>query len=341
MSLRAATGLLEMMKAAGCDPEQILAPLGISPEKLADPHGFIATADFAQILDAAARTSGDDCFGLHFGERFEPRDNGALVYVVLNSPTFGAAFDNVARYIRVHNEAASFSFVAGQPTSLLRFSLDVPAGIRRQQVEYGLMVGLRTLRLMAGSQWAPIEVHFEHTAPARPAELIRAFGAPASFGRPATALVVERAFVERQVPAADARLYPILRDYLEPILAELPQADGLMVSVRRAIGESMRHGEPTLGQVAERLALGARTLQRKLKQHDVAFKSLVDDTRRQFSLRYLRDPTNTLSEVSYLLGYSEVSAFNRAFRRWTGGTPSEFRAGTGPARSARRGQRRD
>src|SRR5512145_2119626 len=117
MSLRAATGLLEAMTAAGCDPAEILSPLGISAEKLADPHGFIATADFAQILDAAARASGDDCFGLHFGERFEPRDNGALVYVVLNSPTFSVAFDNVARYMRVHNEAATFTFVAGQPSS--------------------------------------------------------------------------------------------------------------------------------------------------------------------------------------------------------------------------------
>jgi AraC-like DNA-binding protein len=107
----------------------------------------------------------------------------------------------------------------------------------------------------------------------------------------------------------------------------MPQADGLMVSVRRAIGETMRHGEPTLGQVAARLALGARTLQRRLKQENLAFKGLIDDTRRQFALRYLRDPANTLSEVSYLLGFSEVSAFNRAFRRWTGSTPSEYRRG--------------
>jgi AraC-like DNA-binding protein len=327
ISLRAATGLSEAMAAAGCEPDQILVPLGLSAEKLADPHGFIAAVDFAQILDAAARASGDDCFGLHFGERFQPRDNGALTYVVLNSPTFAVAFDNVARYIRVHNEAARFTFVAGQPTAQLRFGLDVPAGIRRQQVEYALAVALSTLRMMAGSQWAPIEVQLEHAAPARPAELIRVFGAPVSFGRGVNAFVVERAFAERPVPAADARLYPILRDYLEPILAEMPQADGLMVSVRRAIGETMRHGEPTLGQVAARLALGARTLQRRLKQENLAFKGLIDDTRRQFALRYLRDPANTLSEVSYLLGFSEVSAFNRAFRRWTGSTPSEYRRG--------------
>jgi AraC-like DNA-binding protein len=329
MSLRAATGLVEAMTAAGCDCEQILSPLGLSAEKLDDPEGFVASAAFAQILHAAARASGDDCFGLHFGERFNPRDVGALLYVVLNSPTFGDGFANASRYLKVHNEAARFTFVPGPRVSQLQFALDLPAGLRGQQTEYGLAVMLNALRLMAGSQWAPIEVHLEHAAPARPAEAIRVFGAPVSYGRPVNAFVVEREFADRPVPAADARLYPVLRDYLERVLAEMPAEDGMITAVRRAIGEAMRHGEPTLGQVAARLALGARTLQRKLKAQNVAFKELVDDTRRHFSLRYLRDRTTTLSEVSYLLGYSEVSAFNRAFRRWTGSTPSEFRARQG------------
>jgi AraC-like DNA-binding protein len=329
ISLRAATGLVEAMEAAGCNPESILAPLGLTAEKLGDPEGFIAAADFAQILDGAARASGDDCFGLHFGERFQPRDVGALLYVVVNSPTFGAGFANAARYLKVHNEAARSTFVPGPRLSQLQFALDLPVRLRRQQVEYGLTVMLNAMRLMAGSQWAPIEVQLEHAAPAHPAEAIRVFAAPVSYGRPVNAFVVEREFADRPVPAADPHLYPIMRDYLERVLAEMPPEDGMITSVRRAIGEAMRQGEPTLGQVAARLAVGARTLQRKLKEQDVAFKGLVDDTRRQFALRYLRDPANTLSEVSYLLGFSEVSAFNRAFRRWTGSTPSEFRRGRG------------
>jgi AraC-like DNA-binding protein len=80
--------------------------------------------------------------------------------------------------------------------------------------------------------------------------------------------------------------------------------------------------------VSGRLGVGPRTLQRRLKQHGPAFKELVDDTRRQFGLRYLRDPKSTLTDISYLLGYSEVSAFNRAFRRWTGSTPTDYRRGS-------------
>ena len=87
----------------------------------------------------------------------------------------------------------------------------------------------------------------------------------------------------------------------------------------------MRDGDPTLARVAKKVAAGSRTLQRQLKDHGVEFKRLVDDTRHRFSLNYLRDPKHTLTEIAYLLGYSEVSAFNRAFKRWTGSTPSDYR----------------
>ncbi len=105
----------------------------------------------------------------------------------------------------------------------------------------------------------------------------------------------------------------------------MPREDRLLASVRRVIGESLRDGDPKLVQVAKKLAVSPRTLQRQLKESGVDFKALADDTRRRFSLNYLRDRKNSLTEIAYLLGYSEVSAFNRAFRRWTGLTPSDYR----------------
>jgi AraC-like DNA-binding protein len=299
--------------------------VGLDRKDLEDPHGFVPSADFARMLEAAARETGDECFGLHFGERFHPKALGPLVYVVVNSPSFAVAFENVARFLRVHNEAAEVGFVAGPPRWYMRHALNLPAVSHRQHDEYSLAVAVGTIRLMAGSDWAPIEVGFQHRAPTRTAEHVRVFGAPVSFGHAANAIVVERDLAERKVPAADARLYPILKDLLERILDEMPPVDGLLTSVRRAVAESMRHGDPMLAQVARRLTLGPRTLQRHLERHDTTFKRLVDDTRRQFGLRYLRDPKHTLTDVAYLLGYSEVSAFNRAFRRWTGSTPTDYR----------------
>src|SRR5262245_3931465 len=108
-SLAAAIGLGDAIKEGGADPDAALRSVGPARRAIADPHGFIASREFARLLDAAARATSDDCFGLHFGERFQPKDIGPLIYVVLNSPTFAAGFENIARYLRVHNGAARVS----------------------------------------------------------------------------------------------------------------------------------------------------------------------------------------------------------------------------------------
>jgi AraC-like DNA-binding protein len=345
ISLAGATGLIEAIEAAGGDPDPILRSRGLDRSIFAKPDGFIASSDFAGILEETVRATGDDCFGLHFGESYNPKNVGPVTYVVLNSPTIAVAFQNAGRYLRVHNEAATVSFsIEGRWAYARHLLSNLATEAARQHNEYSLAVGLSMIRLMVGSQWAPVEVQFAHEAPRETSEHVRVFGAPVSFGYAANALVVEREFVERQVPAADERLYPVLRRYLDRVLKEMPREDALLASVRRVVGESLRDGDPKLRQVAGKLAVSPRTLQRQLKEYGVDFKALVDDTRRRFSLNYLRDRKNTLTETAYLLGYSEVSAFNRAFKRWTGSTPSDFRRGEprgegGPRRSGERADR--
>jgi AraC-like DNA-binding protein len=188
-----------------------------------------------------------------------------------------------------------------------------------------MAIRLNTIRMMVGSQWAPLEVRFAHPAPEQISEHLRIFRAPVLFGYSTNAFVIDREFLERQIPAADERLYQIMRRYLERVLEEMPQEDEVLASVRRAIAESMREGEPNLTQVAKKMAMGPRTLQRQLKEQGIEFKKLVADTRRRFALSYLGNRRNTLTEIAFLLGYSEVSAFNRAFKRWTGSTPLAYR----------------
>lgn len=327
ISLTAATGLFDAIKVGGGDPEEVLDRFGLSRATVSNPHGFMPAADFARLLEAAAGATGDDCFGLHFGEHYQPKNMGPLIYVVLNSPTLAAGIENAGRYLSVHNEAGRISCSIEENLVYVRFELaDLAIEIPRQQSDYAMVVALSTFRLMLGSQWAPTEVQLAYPAPAHTSEHTRVFGCPVSFGCQSNAFVIERDIFARQVPAADERLYPILRRYLDRVLREMPQEDGLLASVRKVVGEAMRDGEPTLTQVARKIAMKPRTLQRRLKDHGLDFKRLVADTRRRFSQNYLRDRRHTLTEIAFLLGYSEVSAFNRAFRRWTGSTPSDYRS---------------
>ena len=192
ISVAAMTGLLEAIRDAGADPDQVLRTFALEPSVLANVEGFIPCAVFARILEEAARATRDDCFGLHFGERFNPKNIGPLAYAVLNSPTVGEADAQVARYIKLYNQAAQASVIIEGQRAYMRYvltGLDIPTA--RQQHEYGMAVLLNTIRMMVGSQWAPLEVQFAHEKPANISEHQRIFCAPVLFGYPANNFVVK------------------------------------------------------------------------------------------------------------------------------------------------------
>ena len=331
ISVAATTGLLETITSTGANPDQVLGAVGLDRAVLANPEGFIPCSTFARLLEEAARATGDPYFGLHFGERFNLKDIGPLTYVVLNSPTIAIADQHIARYLKLYNQAAKVFFTVDERRAYRQNVLqDLDIDVPRQQNEYSMVIRLNAIRMMVGSQWAPLEVRFAHAAPEQTSEHLRIFRAPVLFGYATNAFVIEREFLERQVPAADERLYEIMRRYLERILEEMPQEHEVLVSVRRAVAESMREGDPALTNVAKKMAMSPRTLQRQLKEQGMDFKQLVADTRRRFALSYLGSRGYTLTEIAFLLGYSEVSAFNRAFKRWTGSTPLGYRDQAGP-----------
>ena len=325
ISIAATAGLLEAIEAAGGSPDQILQSWGLDRSVFAKSEGFVPCSAFAGILKDAAHSTGDDCFGLHFGENFHPKNIGPLAYVALNSPTIGTGIQNVERYVHIYDSSAKWFFTTEGSHGYIRYVLtDVGIEPLRQSNEHGMTIVVNTLRMMVGSQWAPEEVQFAHEAPEQTSEHHRIFRCPVVFGCETNALVIELGFTDREVPAADQQLYRIMTQYLDQVLSEMPQEDGLLSSIRKAIAESMRDGDPKLARVAKRMAMGPRTLQRRLKEYGFDFKKLVEDTRKRFAVTYLKDRKNSLTEVAFLLGYSELSAFNRAFKRWTRFTPLDY-----------------
>jgi AraC-like DNA-binding protein len=135
---------------------------------------------------------------------------------------------------------------------------------------------------------------------------------------------IEAKALEQLLPAADPLLYESLKEHLDQ-LSNDGSGQSLLTSVRVAVAESMKDGKPDLTRVAKRLEVGPRTLQRRLNAYGIDFKQLIDDFRCRLALTYLKDTKTRLTEIALLLGYSEASAFNHAFKRWTGCSPLEFR----------------
>src|SRR4051812_9124346 len=261
----AANGLLEAIAAASGEPDRILASVGLDRATFSNPQGFIPASTHDRILEEAARSTGDECFALHWGASADPRQAGALLYVMLNSPTIGVAVENADRYNKVHNEASDWFCTHEGNRCYIRQSLQ---GLGdewrrcRQSSECVMSGALNILRMMVGSRWSPREVQFAHAPPRCDAEHVRIFGAPVSFGHETNAFAVDPEFLRREVPAADPFLYPSLKRYLDQILEEMPREDDLLVSARKAVAESMRNGDYKMAAVAKRLAMSRRTLQR-------------------------------------------------------------------------------
>ena len=319
-------GLPEAIKDAGIDSRKVFESLDLDPAAFSRAEGFISCSSFARVLQRAAELTGDCSFGLRFGARSNPKSIGALAYAVLNSPTVAAAFETGARYIHLHNEAAQVTFREENNLNYLCYSLkpldfDEP----RHFIEYGMAAALNTLRVMVGSQWSPREVHFAHEEPPTTSTHLELFRAPVIFASFTNAIVMDGEFCQRPIPAADPNLFKLLNRYLDRVLSEIPKADQRLEGIRRKIAEAIKGGNPSLGQVAKALALSPRTLQRQLDTYGTDFRGLLDDTRKRLALAYLKHSENTLTQIAFLLGYSEVSTFNRSFKRWTGKTPLHYR----------------
>jgi AraC-like DNA-binding protein len=244
----------------------------------------------------------------------------------MNSPTVTSAFATAARYIHLHNEAARLALTEDKHLTYWSYSLN-NLGLEqcRQFVDYGMAAALNVVRVMVGSQWSPREVHFEHHAQEQMAEYREVFRAPVLFTSSTNAFVMDTEFCKQPVPAADPNLFRILTCYLDDVLSRTPKKDAGLAPIRGAIVQLMKEGELNLLRAAKALGVSPRTLQRQLSQRGLSFAEVVENTRRGLAVDYLKGRENTLTEIAFLLGYSEVSAFNRAFKRWTGKTPMAYR----------------
>jgi AraC-like DNA-binding protein len=319
---------LRLVATLGGSPERVLAAAGVTTADLADPERPIDIETVMRIADAAAGEVGDECLGLHAGRLVDLGVLGMLTYAVLNAPTVGTALRNFERYARSHFRGPRIALTIDGDEARLALLVDVPDGVpRRQHAETAAVVGLAIMRRLTGnSDWHPRRVLFAHDPPRDVSEHDRILGAPSQFRQPVhMALVFDAADLGRPVPEADRRLLPIIERHLDELLARSDPDSTWVDEVRTAIASSICDGRPKIGTIARRFGLSTRTFQRRLDEHRVVFKDLVEGVRRDLSLRYVGDGRTPLTDVAFLVGYSELSAFGRAFRRWTGSSPLTMR----------------
>ncbi|WP_213163734.1 AraC-like transcriptional regulator QhpR [Kaustia mangrovi] len=323
----AATGIVNFIEQYRGDVDRIFGHVRIVPDVTGSPTHKLRLADFCRLFEEAAQQTGNDNFGLWFGNQFKPRDLGLWGYAAVSSPTLGSALENLVGLFRYHQESSAMRFVQDTDGLVrLEYQITAPAIVeRRQDAELSLGMFLNVIRECCGSHWAPEEVHFEHPRPLEAKEHESAFDAPVYFSQPTNALLFRPEIMARPMPARDLQLLAMMQTCLEG-LSDIEPADALLLdSMRTAIRLGLPEGYPSLEQVAAELRVPLSAIQRELSEAGTTYKDLVEAVRRDLALSYVKQRQLPFSEIALLLGYSELSAFSRAFRRWTGVSPREYR----------------
>jgi len=322
--------VLAAAEAAGIARERLAAEAGID---LSRTSAGIGPGALAGVYEAAARLTGDAAFGLHLGERTAPRTYGLLGHLVANSRTLGEAVSNLASYQGLWSQAAGFRPDYGRGRVSLRYwqSEDLHPEQRRQESEQMLCALITAIRSAVGVRLIPLEVRFEHAAPADSSEHARVFGCRLLFGARTTQLSLGKAMLDLPIPEADAGLARLVIKQAEMDLnRNLREAPWLQRIQSLAGSAIMGSGDLSLAAIASAAGVGPRTLQRRLRVEGRTWRILVDEVRVALARRLLEERRLSLAEIAFRLGYSQPSAFHRAFRRQTGMTPQAFRRSDGP-----------
>lgn len=311
----------------GVPPAKLLAASGIDPQVLLAAEGRVEPELALRTWQLAAELCSDPWFGLSVGDLVPIDYLGGLGLAVFGSATLGDGLRRFARFFPLIHQLARLELIEDAGVFRLRFVLqvDVEPAQMRHPIECLFAVLVRLSQRTTGTEIWPIEVAWRHIAPPELSGYQRAFGVVPRFGQPCNELVFARPVLDTPHVAPDHALIEIGERHLRQRCSELPVAESFVSRFRRVLAEELELGEPTLPKLADRVRMSERTLQRRLGAEGTSVQALLDELRRELSLRRLTESNQSIAEIAFRLGFAEVRAFHRAFKRWTGSTPAAYR----------------
>ncbi|MFQ4165858.1 MULTISPECIES: AraC-like transcriptional regulator QhpR [Nostocales] len=311
----------------GINRQILLKMAGLTIEDITNPTKNVSLYQHTQLLEKLAVLSNDDFFGLHYGFTHHVSNFGILGYVLLNSATVGSALNSLVQYFGVWQQGTEVALTLDGNTAWLSYQVtDAGIPVRKQDAETAIAFAINSIRTLTRQHWYPKTVWLEHNSSKNTSEYKQLLNTPVLFNQSVNAIAMESELLKQKVPFADLSLLPILESRLHQFFVEKEVDNELVTLVSQSIARSLPQGCPTIGDIALSLGLSSRTLQRYLRDRNTTYKQLVNKTRHQLSLMYLKELELSLTEIALLLGYSELSAFDRAFQRWTGLAPNKYRA---------------
>lgn len=303
-------------------PESVLQRLGLPPELLADASARIPHKALCRVWDELAGDCSDAAFGLSSAHFVAAAPFDMIDYALFHAETVRAMAQLFARWQRLFHDANEAAFREEGDDWVLSLRLRGDPPTSRHFTEFVLGAWLLRLRRVTGAPIRCRAIRLRHRGGAAAADYERLYGAQPSFGADENALVLDRAVLELPLLEADPALRSMLTQQVEQRLAG---EDALLGRARQELRRLLPQERSGIDDLALALGLSERTLQRRLAEEGTSFRDLLDEVRRDLALAALRQPGATVTDVAFCIGFSDLTAFSRAFRRWTGESPASWR----------------
>ncbi len=320
----------KMLEIYHIDPGSVFRKVMLGQDLMYDPEARHSLDNVTELWEEMAKRIKDPCFGLTAAESWHPSNFGTLGYAMLVSTSLRAALERLIRFHRVIEDIDFGKLHEDKSTESLVFTISNVGGKcfspAREDAALALLMSI--LRMNYQDPVATVSVNFTHPEPVCSGKYYEFFQSPVIFNSPAASLAIAMKDADRILPSANEELVAFNDHLMTEYLLALDNED-LLTQVKKIIVEHLPSGNATVDVVASELFYSSRNFQRALQQKGTTFTVLLNECRMELATKYVKDNKVDLTELAFLLGFSELSTFSRSFKRWTGKSPSQYRKGEG------------
>ncbi|WP_162932379.1 AraC family transcriptional regulator [Solimonas sp. K1W22B-7] len=326
ISARFGAGLLEQLRLMGIAPEDLLPPQRLREIRASDARTQMPLSEWVAIMEGAVHVSGDPDLALKAGAGIKPGQLGLLGHVLMSCATVGEAIRQAGRYLRLLHA------IGGAEPVIRDGQLEVPMSWTDGTLPSPLIAQFRLAACAGMGRWLTglpelrMDAWFQFPAPQDLSIYQRVFGGRLHFDQAQTKLAHPVDYLQLPVAMADPAMQQLAQAQAETLLRELATESAFLQELDAVLTRGLPLGRVSLAETAAALRLSTRTLHRRLEEEGTAFRAELDRVRRRIAETLLRDPRVTLADIAFLLGYTEQSTFQQAFKRWTGKTPGQYRS---------------
>jgi len=317
--------ILQNVEISGFSSEQVAEKAGLDNELLSNPDARIKIEDLAHLWQVIVEVTGDECFGLKAGTNILPTTFHALGFALMVSTNLRDAFKRLLRFYQIISNAIEVKSEYSKDT--ISYCLN-PFDQMPQPADEDIDMGMASIvsfgRMLTNRELTPVKVELRRKAPANPQKFSEHFRSPIVFSSEKNRIFYKIRDMEEPLPFANAEIAKRNDQIIVEYLAHFSK-DLITYKVHEKLIDILPTGEPSIDMLARSIGLSTSSLQRCLKKENASYRGILNDIRRNLAADYLKQPTLSIIEVAFQLGYSDSSNFTRAFKRWFGVSPKEYR----------------